>query len=154
MAIGKDNTLLWHLRDDLMRFKKLTIGHPCIMGRKTWESIPEKFRPLPGRTNVILTRDKSYSAKGALVTDSIEDAIDKAKNAHGGDEIFIIGGAQIYKEAMPLADRLYVTEVDTDIDGDAFFPEYANLFTKEISREEGFDEKTGLKYAWVDLEKA
>lgn len=151
MAIGKDNSLIWHMPDDLKRFKKLTTGHPCIMGRKTWESIPEKFRPLSERTNIIVTRNQLYSVQGAIVAKNMEEAIEKARGAGGGEEIFIIGGAKIYKEALPLADRLYITKVDVDTEGDVFFPEYSNVFTKKISEE--FGESEGLKYSFAVLEK-
>ncbi|MDP3875141.1 MAG: dihydrofolate reductase [bacterium] len=151
MAIGKANSLVWRLPDDLKRFRALAMNHPCLMGRKTWESIPEKFRPLSGRTNVVVTRDGSYSAPGATIATSIEDAIATAKTAPGSEEIFIIGGAEVYKTALPLANRLYVTQVDMDVDGDAFFPEYAEMFTKKISEESG--EFEGLKYSYLILEK-
>ena len=150
-VIGKDNALLWRLPDDTKRFKTITMGHPVIMGRKTWESIPIKFRPLLGRTNVVVTRDGSYSAPGATVSTNIPDAIAVAGAAPGSEEIFIVGGAEIYKETLPLADRLYVTVVDMYVDGDAFFPEYSNIFTKKISEESG--EHDGLKYSYLILEK-
>ena len=121
------------------------------MGRKTWESIPIKFRPLLGRTNVVVTRDGSYSAPGATVSTNIPDAIAVAGAAPGSEEIFIVGGAEIYRETLPLADRLYVTVVDMYVDGDAFFPEYSNIFTKKISEESG--EHDGLKYSYLILEK-
>jgi dihydrofolate reductase len=149
MAIGKANTLLWHLSDDLKRFKKLTTGHPIIMGRKTYESIG---RPLPERTNIIITRDKHSKISGCLVTHSIEEAIEKAKGLDQ-EEIFIIGGGEIYKQALPLAHKLYLTLVESDKEGDIFFPNWHNDFKKETFREERFDEKTGLTYTWIDLER-
>jgi dihydrofolate reductase len=151
MAIGKANSLLWHLPDDLKRFKQLTTGHPVVMGRRTWESIPEKFRPLSNRTSIIVTRDTAYSAPGATVVTSIDDAIDSAKASPGAEEIFIIGGAEIYKATLLIADRLYVTEVETEVEADAFFPEYKSIFTKKISTEHG--EHEGLKYTYLILEK-
>lgn len=150
MAIGKANSLLWRLPDDLKRFKELTSGHPVIMGRKTWESIPEKFRPLQNRTNIVITRDLNYSANGAVVASSIKKALEEASESVGFEEIFVIGGAEIYKETLPLANRLYITKVDTDVEGDAFFPEYSE-FKKVISEESG--EHEGLKYSYVILEK-
>lgn len=166
-AIGKAGTLPWDIPSDLKRFKNLTTGHPVIMGRKTWESIPEKFRPLPERTNIIVTRDKSYVAGGALITTSIEKAVDTADASEGrepldslrqssgqaarGKEIFIIGGGEIFKQVMPFVDRLYVTEVDTQSGGDVFFPEYKSIFTKKISEESG--EYQGLKYSYLILER-
>lgn len=147
MAIGKDNSLIWHLSDDLKRFKKLTTGHPIIMGRKTYQSID---RPLPNRTNIVITRDMNLEIPGCIVVHSAIEAIEKAKEFDQG-EIFIIGGAEIYKETLPLTDRLYVTKVDMHVDGDAFFPEYSNVFTKKISEESG--EYKGLKYSYLILEK-
>ena len=147
MAIGKANTLIWRLPDDLKRFKKLTTGHPIIMGRKTYESIG---RPLPERTNIVTTRDATLEIPGCIVAHSAIEAIEKAKEVER-EEIFIIGGAQIYKESLFLADRLYVTKVDMDVDGDTFFPEYSKVFTKKISEESG--EFEGLNYSYLILEK-
>ncbi len=151
MFIGKNQTLIWEIPDDHIRFKKITMGHPVIMGRKTWESIPEKFRPLPGRTNFVITRDNSYSAPGATVTTSIEDALASARQAPGNEEIFVVGGGEIYKAALPFTDRLYITLIDKEVEGDTFFPEYANIFTKKISEESR--EFEGLKYSYLILEK-
>ena len=147
MAIGKANSLPWHLPDDLKRFKKLTTGHPIIMGRKTYQSIN---RPLPDRTNIVVTRDMGLEIPGCVVVHSAAEAIKKAQE-FDQEEIFIIGGAEIYKETLPLADRLYVTVVDMYVDGDAFFPEYSNKFSKKISEEPG--EFEGLKYSYIVLEK-
>src|SRR3989344_3197581 len=149
MAIGKANALLWRLPEDLKRFKKLTTGHPIIMGRKTYQSIG---KPLPDRTSIVVTRDTDLEIPGCIVAHSLVEAIEKAREIDH-EEVFIIGGAEIYKQALSLADRLYVTQVDMDVDGDAFFPEYIKDFTKEVFREERFDEKTGLKYTWVDLDR-
>ena len=151
MVIGRGNDLIWKIPNDQTRFRDLTMGHPVIMGRKTWESIPEKFRPLPGRINFVITRDGSYSAPGTTVTTSIEDAIARAKQAPGSEEIFIIGGGEIYKQALPLTDRLYLTIVDKEVEGDTYFPEYQHLFTKKISEEH--KEFEGLKYSYLVLEK-
>lgn len=150
-VIGKENKLPWKIPADLQRFKRLTTGHSVIMGRKTWESIPEKFRPLPGRTNIVVTRNKFYFAQGAIISNSIKSALEIAQTSPGNEEIFLIGGTQIYAEALPLAGRLYVTEVDTEIEGDAFFPEYKSLFVKKILEEP--DEHEGLKYSYLILEK-
>ena len=147
MAIGKANALLWRLPEDLKRFKKLTTGHPIIMGRKTYQSIN---RSLPDRTNIIVTRDKNLEIPRCIIVHSVIEAIEKAKE-FDREEIFIIGGAEIYKETLPLVDRLYVTKVDLDVEGDAFFPEYSNIFTKKISEESG--EFKGLKYSYLILEK-
>lgn len=147
MAIGKANTLIWRLPDDLKRFKKLTAGHPIIMGRKTYESIG---KPLSDRTNIVVTRDTNLKIPGCIVVHSAVEAIKKAEE-FDKEEIFIIGGAEMYKETLPLADRLYVTLVDMNVDGDAFFPPYSHIFTKKISEESG--EFEGLKYSYLILEK-
>lgn len=133
-AIGKDNRLLWNLPDDLKRFKQLTNGHPVIMGQKTWESLPEKFRPLPGRTNIVLSLRIDYVAPGAIVVHTLDDAFTAAKRAEGASETFIIGGGMLYATSITFADRLYLTLVDDDIAGDVFFPQYEQEF-KIISKE-------------------
>lgn len=135
-ALGKGGELLWNLPDDLRHFKKITSGHPVIMGRKTWESIPEKFRPLPGRTNIVITRGKDYGAMGAEVVSSFEQAQEAASGAPGSEEIFVIGGGEIYSLALPFASRLYLTLVDDNSLADSFFPEYENNF-KIVSKEVG-----------------
>ena len=120
-VIGRDNGMPWRLSTDLQRFKKLTLGKPVVMGRKTWESLG---RPLPNRTNIVITRDANYTAEGALVVPSIDEALiagEEAALAAGVDEICIIGGAQIYAQAMDKATHLHVTHIDASIDGDAFF---------------------------------
>jgi dihydrofolate reductase len=116
-VIGIDNRLPWRLPADLKRFKALTTGHAVIMGRKTWDSLPANFRPLPDRLNIVVTRDAAYRAEGATVVHSLEQALAAA----GARIAFVIGGAEIYALALPLATRLEVTEVDVSIDGDAFF---------------------------------
>lgn len=150
-TIGKDNALLWHIPDDLKRFKALTLGHPVIMGRKTFESIVAVLgKALPGRTNIIVTRDMDWNYDGALVAHSLEDAVAKAKEIDG-EEIFIGGGSQIYEQALPYADRLYLTLIDDDKEGDSYFPEYGHTFTKRKSEE--VRDWNGLKYTWLDLER-
>ena len=150
-VLGKDNQLLWHIPEDLKRFKTLTLGHPCIMGRKTFESVVTSLgKPLPGRTSVVVTRDPRWNFDGAVAAHSVEDALAKAKELDK-EEVFIIGGAQIYEQALLSADRLYLTLVDDEKDGDVFFPEYKSLFTKKLSEE--IREFEGLTYRWVDLEK-
>lgn len=149
--LGKGNELLWRIPDDLKRFKTLTLGHPVIMGRKTFESIFAALgKLLPGRTNIVVTRDASWHHAGALSASSIQEAIEKAKDAEGGDEIFIGGGAEIYRQALPLADKLYLTLIDDEKEGDSYFPPYPE-FTKVVSEES--QEYEGLKYRWVDLER-
>lgn len=134
-AIGKNNQLLWHLPEDLRYFKRITMGKPMIMGRKTFESIG---RPLPGRLNIVVTRQQDWQHEGVKVVHSIDDAMQLA-NAQalidGVDEIMLIGGAELYQTALSSADKLYLTRVDADIDGDAFFPEINAMEWQEISRE-------------------
>lgn len=131
-AIGKDNKLLWHIPDDLRRFKRLTLHHPVIMGRKTYESIG---RLLPERTNIIVTANPYYKVPGAIITQSIEAALNEAKKIDP-KEIFIIGGAKIYQEAIIYADKLYVTLVKGIYDADAYFPDYSQ-FSTVVSKESG-----------------
>ncbi|MCE6992702.1 dihydrofolate reductase [Dyadobacter sp. CY323] len=116
-VIGKENQLLWRLPDDLKRFKQLTLNHPMIMGRKTFESIG---KPLPGRTSIVITRNPGFTFDGIIIVHSLEDALAKAAET-GTDEVFIIGGGDLYQQAQPITDRLYVTEVKTVIDGDTYF---------------------------------
>lgn len=131
-AIGKDNALLWQLPEDLRHFREITRGKPVIMGRKTWESLPAAFRPLPGRRNIVVSRNAAYVAAGAELAATLDAAVRLCADA---DEAFVIGGEQIYRQALPLADRLYLTEVDADADADAFFPELAPTDWQEVSRQ-------------------
>ena len=125
-VIGKDNDLIWTLRDDMAFFKSTTKGHHVIMGRKNWESIPERWRPLPGRPNIVLSRDEGYATDGAQCLTSLEAALDVARAA-GEEEAFIIGGAQIYRLALEAGavDTMYLTHVDGEYEGDTWFPEFA-----------------------------
>ena len=149
-VIGKDNQLLWRLPDDLKRFKQLTLGHPMIMGRKTFESIG---KPLPGRTSIVITNQKDFSVEGILVAHSLDEALNIARGLEE-KEAFIIGGGEIYKQALPLTDHLYVTEVDLVIDGDTFF-EITNPAaweeTERITHEP--DERHALKFEFVNYIK-
>ncbi|MGB4076391.1 MAG: dihydrofolate reductase [Minisyncoccia bacterium] len=133
-VLGKEGDLVWDIPEDLERFRNLTRGHPVIMGRKTWESIPEERRPLPKRTNIVISRNKDYEAPGALVVSSIEAALAAAHGAPGSDEICIIGGSAIYTAALPFTDRLILTLVDDEALGDVFFPDYSE-FTEIIAHE-------------------
>ena len=134
--IGKNNDLIWYLPKDLQYFKKKTEGHAVIMGRKNFESIPEKFRPLPKRTNIVVTRNTSFSAEGVQVCNTIEAAIEYAK-ALNDTEPFIIGGGQIYKYCIEhnLVDRMYITEVHKSYDGDTYFPEFEKSLWHKVSEE-------------------
>lgn len=149
-VLGKDNDLVWDIPADLERFRNMTREHPIIMGRKTWESLPAERRPLPKRTNIVVTRNAAYDAPGAIVVSSVEAAIEEAKNAPGADEIFIIGGSGIFKDALPYTDRLILTLVDDDAPGDVHFPEYPE-FTKIVEQEK-HPEHTP-PYEYVTLEK-
>jgi dihydrofolate reductase len=147
-AIGKDNQLLWNIPQDLKRFKRLTHGHPVIMGRKTWESLPAAFRPLPGRTNIVVTH--SGDIEGVRTAHSLEEAFILASGAEGGEEAFVIGGGELYRQAISLADRLYLTLVDGEAEGDTFFPEYEDFIpVMEEVRHEGIP-----SYTFVTLERA
>ena len=116
-VIGRDNDLPWHLPEDLKRFKSLTMGHPIVMGRKTYESIG---RPLPGRTSVVLTRSSEFAPPGIIVVRSLDEAIDACE---GEAEVFVIGGSSLFAEVLPRVDRLYLTRVHATVEGDTFFPE-------------------------------
>ncbi|MBU1755192.1 dihydrofolate reductase [Patescibacteria group bacterium] len=150
-AIGKDKELLWRLPEDLKRFKQLTLGHPVIMGRKTWQSLPASVRPLPGRTNIIVTRFEDYPSEGALLATTFPGALSLAKDCEGSDEIFIIGGGQLYEAALPFASRIYLTLVESDAEGDTRFPAYEEEFSKVLSTEE--KEFEGLRYTYLTLER-
>jgi dihydrofolate reductase len=139
-VIGRDGDLPWKLRSDLQRFKAVTMGKPCLMGRSTWESLP--LRPLPGRLNLVLSRDLSYEeqgkAKGAVVCANLGDAIDIARETaeeDGVDEICVIGGTALFEATLPRARRLYITEVEAAPDGDALFPAFDEADWTELSRE-------------------
>jgi len=153
-VIGKDNDLIWHLPNDMRFFKETTMGHHVIMGRKNFESIPHKYSPLPNRTNVIITRQADYTSEGCVVVNSVEAALEIAKN-NGDTEPFIIGGGQIYKLALGanLVDKIYLTKVHHSFDGDAFFSDL-NSNWKEINKiENKADEKHSYDYDFITLEK-
>lgn len=145
-VIGKDNQLLWRLPEDLKRFKSITMGSPVVMGRKTYESIG---RLLPGRTNVILSRDPAFAVEGAKVFTSLDAALAALANEHA--EVFVIGGGEIYRQALPRADRLYLTEIDAEYEGDAFFPEFDRTQFREIGSEERSEP---FRFRFVTYERA
>ncbi len=148
-VIGKDNQMPWHLPADLKHFKAITTGHPVLMGRKTYESIG---KPLPNRTNIILTRDTTYSAPDCLVVTSAESALNMAHEQEM-NEIFVIGGAEIYRQLMPKIQRLYLTLIHHKFAGDTFFPELAGEW-REISRENhSADDKNAYDYSFVVMER-
>ena len=121
-VIGKNNDLPWHLPDDMKYFMQTTKGHYVIMGRKNYESIPEKFRPLPNRTNIVITGQKNFRAPGCKVVSSLDEALDIPRQANQ-QEVFVIGGSKVYNESLAKADRLYLTEIHAEINGDIYFPE-------------------------------
>jgi len=153
-VIGRNNQLPWYLPEDLKYFKRITLGKPVIMGRKTFDSIG---KPLPGRTNIVVTRNRDWSFEGVRTVDSLEAARELCENqaiVDGTEEAMIIGGAEIYRQAMPLADRLYLTEVHADVEGDATFPEFDRSQWQEIAREDF--EASGpnpCNYSFIILEK-
>ncbi len=159
-VIGRDNKIPWHISEDLKRFKKLTSGHAVVMGRKTYESIG---KPLPGRTNIIVTRDTKYQiptvppdlaqSTKILVFLSLESALDEAKKIENrvGGEVFVLGGGEVFRQTLPLADKLYLTIVKGKFQGPILFPIYEHLFKKIVYREDR--EGDGYKYTFVDLER-
>lgn len=152
MVIGKDNKLLWHIPSDLKNFKDLTFGKRVYMGRNTWESLPEKYKPLPNRDNIVITRDKTYKANGAAVItdlDMIKRAFELSSFNLGYREHFVIGGGEIYKELFPIAHKLYLTEVLTEVEGDTYLEgfneeEWVKTYESDIYEENGF--KYRFKY--------
>ena len=152
-VIGKHNDLPWHLPDDMKYFMQTTKGHHTIMGRKNYDSIPEKFRPLPNRTNIVVTRQHSFKAPGCIVVNSVERGLEISK-ANGEREVFIIGGAEIYRLGIPHADRLYLTEIDAVIEGDTFFPDVDKRAWRELSRtNHPADERHPYPFDFVVYEK-
>lgn len=143
--IGRDNDLLWRTREDQQRFRSTTLGHPVVMGRRTWDSLPARFRPLPGRRNIVVTRNPAWSADGAEAALSLDAALALAGDA---TQVFVIGGAQLYAAALPLADELVLTEVDAGFEADAFFPAWNRAAYTEVSREPHTDPE-GRPYAFV-----
>ncbi|WP_018467535.1 dihydrofolate reductase [Calidithermus timidus] len=154
-VIGRGNALPWRLPGDLKRFRRLTMGHPVIMGRKTYESIG---KPLPGRTNIVVTRTPGYSAPGCTVVGSLEAALKAADGAPHQPpehrETFVIGGAELYAQALPLARRIHLTLVHAELEGDAFFPEFDLGEWRELSREcHEADGQHPYAYSFVTLER-
>lgn len=158
-VIGRDGNLPWRIRSDLQRFKAATIGKPCIMGRKTWESLP--LRPLPGRLNLVLTKDESYheseKAKGCVVVTSLDEALSMAREQAADDdvnEICVIGGAVIFEAALPRAKRLYITEVDAAPDGDVLFPAFNEAdWTETLNEAHPAGEKDDHAFTFRTLER-
>ena len=147
-VIGKNGVMPWHLPEDLAHFKRVTLNHPVIMGRKTWDSIPPKFRPLPGRTNIVVTRQADWHEKGAQCSSSLREALQQCENSN---QVWVIGGAQIYAQALPLADEVVITEIDTEVDGDAFAPALGAEW-REVARE-AMVGANGLAHQFVTWER-
>ena len=145
-VIGIDNTLPWHLPEDLKHFKHLTMGHHIVMGRKTYDSIG---RPLPGRTTVIVSRDPDYAMAGCLVAHTLDEAV---RLCADDDQAFFVGGSSLYEQALPLAERLYITEIQADYEGDAHFPEFDPGLWRETARESHVD-GAGLAYDFVTYDR-
>lgn len=143
-TIGKDGQMPWHLPEDLAHFKRVTLGQPVIMGRKTWDSLPARFRPLPGRVNIVVTRQSDWHSAGAWRAASLDVAMRLCGDA---PNVWIIGGAEIYRQAEPLASTAVVTEIDADFDGDAFAPELGDSW-QEIRRESHVG-ANGLPFSFV-----
>lgn len=145
--IGCNGCLIWRIPEDLKRFKALTMGHPVVMGRKTWESLP---KALPGRSNIVISRSKDYKADGAIVVHSIEEALRTAEKCEGGDNVFIIGGGEIYRQTFPLLDVIEVTQVNDVLkEADAYFPEILPAeFTLTVEDQNFRDNGDGLKYIY------
>ena len=150
-VIGRDNGMPWHLPDDLKYFKSRTMGKPMLMGRKTFESIG---RPLPNRRNIVITRQPGYAPEGVEAAGSLEAAVALAMADSPEREAFVIGGGEIFRQALPIADRIYLTRVEADVEGDAFFPDLDPREWREVSRREGIvDEKNSLPHAFLVLER-
>ncbi|GHA54337.1 dihydrofolate reductase [Pontibacter akesuensis] len=146
-VIGKDNDLIWYLPADLKHFKSITMGHPMLMGRKTYESIG---KPLPGRTSIIITSQKDFKAEGCVVVHSLEEALEKGRELD--DDLCIIGGANVYQQALPLADKVYLTRVHHSFDGDVFFPELSPAEWQVVEEEHHEpDEKNKYSYTFQTL---
>ncbi|MFK0006742.1 dihydrofolate reductase [Paenarthrobacter sp. NPDC090520] len=154
-VIGKDGSMPWHLPEDLKHFSKLTTGHPVIMGRKTWESFPDKYRPLPGRTNIVVTRNQEWAstpeAEGATVVSSLDAALLESQFAPGGQKVWIIGGGEIFEQSMGIANLAVITIIDAGLDGDTFAPELGDdwKFDTMAPAEGWLTANNGTKYRFT-----
>jgi dihydrofolate reductase len=148
-VIGNKGKLPWHLPEDMRRFRDITMGKPCIMGRKTWDGLPEKFRPLPGRDNIVVTRKSGFPAEGAKIVHSLDAAFAAAGTA---DEIMVIGGAEIFAKALPRAGRIYLTRIHAAPPGEILFPAFSASQWLEMSREDHVA-TDGMRYSFALLER-
>ncbi len=132
-VIGRDGAIPWRIPEDMRRFRELTMGHAVVMGRRTWDSLPDRFRPLPGRRNIVVSRNPEWDAEGAERASSLDDALQLLQEA---EQVFVVGGAELYAAALTFADELLLTEIDADVDGDTFFPEFERSTFEEAAREQ------------------
>lgn len=146
-VIGRDGGLPWRLPEDLAHFREVTMGHPVVMGRKTWESLPAGFRPLPGRRNLVVTRNPAWNGEGAERADSLEEALALVEDA---ERVSVIGGGELFAAALPIADELLLTEIELEVDGDTFFPPWDDFMA--IAREEHIAED-GTPFAFATYER-
>jgi dihydrofolate reductase len=149
-VIGRDGKLPWRIPEDMAHFRDVTMGHPVVMGRKTWDSLPDRFRPLPGRRNVVVTRNPAWSADGAERAGSFDDALDLLDRE---SRVSVIGGGEIFAAALPHADELLLTEIDLDADGDTLFPEWDRSAFAERTREEHVT-ADGTRFAFVSYARS
>jgi dihydrofolate reductase len=149
-VVGRRGALPWHLPEDMAHFRAVTIGHPVVMGRTTWESLPEPFRPLPGRRNIVVTRQPDWHAEGATRAGSVAAALEIGA---GDERVSVIGGADLYEQVLPLADELLLTELDVDVEGDRFFPAFDRDAFREVSREKHVS-ASGVPFAFVTYVRA
>ncbi len=149
-VIGKDGVMPWHLPEDLAHFKRLTAGCPVVMGRRTWDSLPARFRPLPGRDNIVVTRQPDWHQNGARRASSLDEALSFCEQA---PEVWVIGGAQLYAQALPRARRVVATEIAQDFDGDAFAPSLDLADWRETAREAHVSAKDGLAFSFATYER-
>jgi dihydrofolate reductase len=152
-VIGGDGTIPWHLPEDLAHFKEVTLGGTVVMGRRTWQSLPERFRPLPGRRNVVLTRDRGFAAEGAEVAHSLDEVLDATGRDDPSAPVWVIGGGDIYAQALPLASRLEVTEVDLDVAGDTRAPAVDPAFWRPTAATDWLESRTGIRYRFVSYSR-
>lgn len=153
-VIGDDGTIPWHLPEDLAHFKEVTSGATVVMGRRTWQSLPERFRPLPGRRNVVLTRDDSWSAEGAEIAHSLDEILDATGRDDSSAPVWIIGGGEIYAQSLPWASRIEVTELDLDVAGDTRAPAVDPELWHIADETEWLESRTGIRFRFVSYARA
>jgi dihydrofolate reductase len=155
--IGSDNELVWREPEDQRWFRRQTMGCPVVMGRRTWDSLPPRFRPLPGRANIVVTRQSDWQSEGAQVAHTLADALAQARVsavASGAPRVFVIGGGQLFAEALPLADQLLLTEIDADLPGDTCFPDWrGGAFVEESRDTRHSDGPPACRYAFVTYQR-